>query len=451
MRGKTVLWLGNLLLILMVTLNGHYAYDLTPLWLGIVLLGAYSSFLAVAGGRRSDRNTTGENLHSNLPAEQPFVTLLVPAKNEARVVARAMRELADLEYATSEGPQFEVIAVDDGSEDDTYGELVRLAERIPNLRAVRRDRGALPGKSAVLNDALPLARGAVIGVFDADARVAPDFLWRTLPLLLQEGVGAVQAQKRISNARPLGLLSGLPLRQALRWVFHLPLLQDIEMLMDTACQTARSKGRGAVDLRGNGLLVKRSVLLSVGGWNNETLTDDLDLATRLQVAGSRVVFAPEATVGEEGVRTWPALFHQRRRWVEGSIRRYLDYGGDLVRADIPLASKADALIFVAEFALPMWLFFSLAVWLVSQAFGLYYDPVVSYAIAFGHLAITLPFILTVTWRHVTRHPLLYPLVVLALSVYLLHWLPVIIWTVLRLVVLRPQRRWAKTEHVGGAT
>ncbi|MDA8218986.1 MAG: hypothetical protein M0Z94_15380, partial [Dehalococcoidales bacterium] len=98
-----------------------------------------------------------------------------------------------------------------------------------------------------------------------------------------------------------------------------------------------------------------------------------------------------------------------------------------------------------------WLFFSLAVWLVSQAFGLYYDPVVSYAIAFGHLAITLPFILTVTWRHVTRHPLLYPLVVLALSVYLLHWLPVIIWTVLRLVVLRPQRRWAKTEHVGGAT
>ncbi|MHB1416481.1 MAG: glycosyltransferase family 2 protein, partial [Chloroflexota bacterium] len=402
MRGKTVLWLGNLLLILMATLNGHYAYNLTPLLFGIVLLGAYSSFLAVTGGRRPGLSAADESPQPDLPAEQPFVTLLVPAKNEARVIAPTMRELAGLDYVTSEGPQFEIIAIDDGSEDDTYGELVRLAEQIPNLRAVRRERGALPGKSAVLNYGLPLARGDVIGVFDADARVASDFLWRALPPLLQEGVGAVQAQKRISNARPLGSLSGFPLRQALRWVFHLPLLQDIEMLMDTACQTARSKGHGAVDLRGNGLLVKRSALLSVGGWNNETLTDDLDLATRLQVAGWRVVFAPEATVGEEGVRSWPALFRQRRRWVEGCIRRYLDYGGDLVRADIPLALKADALVFVAEFALPMWLFFSVVVWLVSRSAGLYYDPVVSYAIAFGHLAITLPFIITVTWRHVTR-------------------------------------------------
>jgi len=449
MRGKAVLWLGNLILIGFVTLNAHYALGLGPLAVGLAVLIAYSSYLAVRGTRRRSFIAPDEAQVGDLPPSfHPFVSLLVPAKNEARVIAATIESLSNLNYAGPNGRQFEIIAVDDGSTDDTFAVLKRLQQSMPELVVLRRVANAMPGKAAALNDALPLARGEVMGVFDADARVAPSFLRRALPRLVPREVGALQAQKRVSNA---GRFSDVPLMrpaELLRRSFFLPLLQDIEMLIDTACQIARSQARGAVDLRGNGLLVKREALLAVGGWNNETLTDDLDLSTRLHAAGWLIAFCPEAVVWEEGVLTWRALFRQRRRWIEGHIRRYLDHADRLVRADIPATLKADALAFVAEFALPMWLFFGLTFWLLSAVAGIAYDPIVCCAIALGNVAMTLPFILTVTWCHVSRSPRVYPFVVLAVSVYLLHWLPVIIWTVLRLVLLRPQRAWAKTEHVG---
>jgi hypothetical protein len=96
----------------------------------------------------------------------------------------------------------------------------------------------------------------------------------------------------------------------------------------------------------------------------------------------------------------------------------------------------------------MWLFFGISLWLLARLAGIAYDPAVCIAIALGNVAVTLPFLLSVTWRHLTRNPLLVPLVILAVGVYLLHWLPVIVWTTLRLVALRPQRSWAKTEHLG---
>jgi 1,2-diacylglycerol 3-beta-glucosyltransferase len=451
LNGKTVLWLGNLLLIAFVTVNGLFAVTVKPLMVGLAILGVYSAYLALSAARRRTFIAPAEVAVPHLAIDRrPFISLLVPAKNEEKVIADTIASLLALDYAGPEGPHFEIIAIDDASTDGTFAVLQRIAMEEPRLQVLQRSRLAIQGKSAALNDAFPLTKGEVVAVFDADARVAPDFLLRCLPRLLAPEMGAVQAQKRMSNAKPFPLTAPGSARDLVRRSFFLPLLQDVEMLMDTACQISRGGGRGAVELRGNGMLVKREALHLVDGWNNDTLTDDLDLGTRLHAAGWQIDFCPEAVVWEQGVLSWRALYSQRRRWVEGGIRRYLDYGAKLIKADLPLTIKADALIFVAEFALPMWLFFGALVWSLAAAAGLPYDPYVSLAIACGNVAVTLPFVLVVAWRHVTRHPIVYPFVVLAVAIYLLHWLPVIIWTVLRLVALRPQSRWSKTEHLSEA-
>jgi 1,2-diacylglycerol 3-beta-glucosyltransferase len=293
-----------------------------------------------------------------------------------------------------------------------------------------------------------LTNGDVIAVFDADARVRPDFLDCAMAYLRVSGVGAVQGQKRMSNVLKSSERRRLSLRDVVRRSFFLPLLQDVEMLMDAAYQAARGHGRGAVDLRGNGMLVWRGALQAVGGWNDDTLTDDLDLSTRLHAAGWQVAFCPKAVVWEEGVLSWRALFRQRARWVEGFIRRYLDHGEALLRAPVPAMMKIDAFLFGTEIILPMLMFFGLLTYLTCLALGLPYDPVITVAVALGNAAVTLPFILIVVWQRVTREPLRYALLVCSMSVYLLHWLPVIVGTVLRLAALRPQTGWAKTEHVG---
>ncbi len=101
--------------------------------------------------------------------------------------------------------------------------------------------------------------------------------------------------------------------------------QSSEYALDTYFQVSRDLIGGAVELRGNGQLAKRQALVDVGGWNTRSITDDLDLSMRLLVNNWDIRFSPEAKVVEEAVTTWSGLIKQRKRWAEGSIRRYLDY------------------------------------------------------------------------------------------------------------------------------
>ena len=122
--------------------------------------------------------------------------------------------------------------------------------------------------------------------------------------------------------------------------------------MDMASQCGRWATDGTAELRGNGMFVRREILDAIGGWNPRALTEDLDLSTRLSAAGHHVALAPEATVSEEAVESLAALWHQRMRWAEGSLRRLLEHGPGLLTGSQPLARKADFLAFAAEFVLP---------------------------------------------------------------------------------------------------
>lgn len=301
----------------------------------IAISMVYVAFLAFRGYRamrdaRAVPAAAGEEL--------PWVTLLVAARNEAPVIGATVTALAGQDYGGGR-PRFDVLVVDDGSSDGT-GDLARAAASATALvRVVRKDPDDGPRtKAAALAFAHAEVRGEVIGVVDADARVAPDFVTRVMAAWRAEpDAAAIQAQRR-SHKLGHGWLAAA---------------QDEEGLMDMASQCGRHATDGTAELRGNGMFVRRGALEAVGGWNPGALTEDLELSTRLAAAGERIALAPLAEVGEEAVVTWVALWRQRLRWAEGSLRRLLELGpGLLAAADVPLARKLDFLVFTTEFLIP---------------------------------------------------------------------------------------------------
>jgi len=296
----------------------------------------YVAYLALRGYqsmRDARRATVSE-------APRPWVTLMVAARNEAPVIAATLGALVRLDYSSDGDPRFDVLVVDDGSSDET-GELARAvaADHPDRLRVVRRQPDDGPRmKGAALTFAQDDARGEVIGVVDADAGVSTAFLTQVMDAwALEPAAAAIQAQRRAHNRRDGWFAAA----------------QDEELLMDMASQCGRHATDGTAELRGNGMFVRRDALERVGGWEATALTEDLELSTRLVTAGERIALAPAAEVAEEAVMTLPALWRQRLRWAEGSIRRLIELGPALLRADrVSLSRKLDFLAFTAEFLIP---------------------------------------------------------------------------------------------------
>jgi 1,2-diacylglycerol 3-beta-glucosyltransferase len=147
-------------------------------------------------------------------------------------------------------------------------------------------------------------------VLDADARIGPTFL-STLAHYVTAGARAATARRRILDAESSWLAGA----------------QGDEQTVDGELQRGRWALGNLSEFRGNGIVVARDLLVEVGGWRAEALTEDLDLSSRIAAAhGTGVAWAIDAEVWEEPVRDWVSLWRQRTRWAEGAIRRLLDHG-----------------------------------------------------------------------------------------------------------------------------
>jgi 1,2-diacylglycerol 3-beta-glucosyltransferase len=335
--------LGALILLSWVVLFVLQKYTAIPspifILLGVMVF--YSVLIQVAQyhQKRKKRKLIKKGLYDKIEAERkeykPFVSILIPAHNEEFVIKDTIENILAINYN-----DYEVIVIDDRSTDGTAKVLENLSGQYNNLKCHIRAKDAFPGKSAVLNEVIPMTQGDVICVFDADARVNPDFLEKIIPYLSDPEVGAAQARKIIIN-EDLNFLTRC---------------QNNEYALDTHFQLGRDCIKGAVELRGNGQLIKKEALKAIGGWNNYTITDDLDISTRLHLKGWDIRLCPDVAVYEEGVAEFFPLLRQRRRWVEGSIRRYLDYFLDLLTSrDISLRANIDMIAYIIEFILPVWL------------------------------------------------------------------------------------------------
>lgn len=358
---------------------------------------------------------------------KPFITIMIPAHNEGIVIKNTVENITTVDY-----DNYELILIDDRSEDNTAEVIKQIAEERPNIKYLIREKDAFPGKSAVLNDALKMAKGEAILVFDADARIKPDFIKNLLPKLEPEDVGAVQARKVISNRNDNFLTR----------------CQDNEMALDTHFQIGRDAVKGAVELRGNGELIKRKALEDIGGWNNYTITDDLDMSTRMQIKGWDIRFCPEVSVYEEGVMEIVPLIRQRRRWIEGSIRRYLEnFWAVLFSKDMSLRVSLDMTAYICEFILPFWFFSEIG----FQIFRYikYDENQVLSSLALSVLIFF--FFWTGLLYSLRKYNHLKPMENLRQSfetcVYLLVlWFPIVTFIVFKIIFTKKTMDWGKTQH-----
>lgn len=405
---------------------------------GIVLVMITHTVWMLAAQRREARMCRdGRSQMSGTTSDTewlPSVDILIPAKNEARVIEKTVRNFFKLDY-----PDYTVCVIDDASDDSMPQVLDRLCKEFPALKCVRRPAGSVPGKSAGLNDALPMCRSEVIAVFDADAYVEPDFLRKILPVLQPEQVGAVQAQKRIYRHQ----------------TSLLPECQASEYALDTYFQVGRDLIGGAVELRGNGELMKRSALIDVGGWNNKAITDDLDLTMRLLLAKWNVKFSPDTVVWEEAVTTLQGLIRQRRRWAEGSIRRYLDYIFPLNSLHrLSIVEKIDILAFLSEFAVPGLMLLEILSEIFRTLAG---EPDCAHPGFLLFVALLTSFISAVNLFIAIRlyrpeKPLFDALGhtgVVNAYIYA-HWVPCVLVSFVNIMFKQEASKWHRTEHLGGS-
>jgi cellulose synthase/poly-beta-1,6-N-acetylglucosamine synthase-like glycosyltransferase len=262
------------------------------------------------------------------PRAWPSVTVQLPVYNERYVVGRLIDAVASLDYPRA---ALEIQVLDD-STDDTQ-EIV--AARVGALRKEGVDihhvrRGERRGfKAGALAEGLARARGEFIAVFDADFVPLRDYLRRTIPYFSAPGVGVVQARWGHLN-RDYSLLTRA---QAI--------LLDGHFVIEHG---ARYRSGRFFNFNGTAGVWRRACIEDAGGWQCDTLTEDLDLSYRAQMRGWRFVFVPEIVAPAELPVEMNAFKSQQGRWAAGAIQTGRKILPALLRSSLPWRVKLEGTI-----------------------------------------------------------------------------------------------------------
>jgi cellulose synthase/poly-beta-1,6-N-acetylglucosamine synthase-like glycosyltransferase len=266
----------------------------------------------------------------------PAVSVLVACKNEESVVDALATRLLDLDYPRD---RIELCVIDDGSTDATPDVLAARAARDSRLRVVTRPPNAGGGKSGALNAALGVATGEIIVVFDADHRPRRDTVRRLVRHFADPQVAAAQGRCVIRNGDD-------------------SLLARLIAIDYLAGYLVNEYGRQSLfrlpAYGGANCAVRTSRLRELGGWNENSVTEDTDLTLRLLLSGDRVCYDVTAVDEEEAVVTLRRYWRQRYRWARGHQQCWREYRGAVWRSRrLSLAEKVETTMFLLVFHLPV--------------------------------------------------------------------------------------------------
>jgi cellulose synthase/poly-beta-1,6-N-acetylglucosamine synthase-like glycosyltransferase len=260
------------------------------------------------------------------PEEFPLVTVQLPLYNERFVAERLLDAVARLHWPAE---RLEIQVLDD-SDDETCSLVDERADwwrqHGVSITVVRRA-GRDGYKAGALANGLVSAQGEFIAVFDADFIPPPDFLQATLPWLRDPEVGMVQTRWSFCNADH-SWFTGI---QSLLLGPHFSIEHRV-----------RHQQGLFFNFNGTAGVWRRSAIESAGGWQSDTVTEDLDLSYRAQLAGWRFVYREECQVPSELPVTMAALRSQQQRWAKGSIQTARKILPTLLQQRLPLAVKIEA-------------------------------------------------------------------------------------------------------------
>jgi cellulose synthase/poly-beta-1,6-N-acetylglucosamine synthase-like glycosyltransferase len=259
-------------------------------------------------------------------AALPRVTIQLPIYNEMYVADRLIDRVCEIEYPRE---LLEIQVLDDST--DETREIAELAVRRHAARGFdiqyvhRVDRRGY--KAGALAAGLKKAKADFIAIFDADFIPPKDFLVRTLPHFAESNVGMVQARWGHIN-QDYSLLTKI---QAI--------LLDGHFVLEHG---GRNRAGCFFNFNGTAGVWRRQTIDAAGGWQHDTLTEDLDLSYRAQLLGWKFVFLPELVSPAEVPVEMNSFKSQQHRWAKGSIQTCMKLLPQILRSNQPLHVKAEA-------------------------------------------------------------------------------------------------------------
>ncbi len=258
--------------------------------------------------------------------EYPLVTVQLPVFNERYVIERLIDAVCKLDYPLD---KLEIQVLDDSNDEtvDIIADKVQsFQERGINIQHVRRPE-RVGFKAGALQYGMGIASGEFLAIFDADFIPHPDFLLRTLPKFTHEKVGMVQTKWSHLNKD----FSALTKIQAFWLDAHF-----------TVEQKGREQAGSFINFNGTAGVWRKECIQDAGGWQHDTLTEDLDLSYRAQLKGWNFCYREEIESPAELPIIIPAIKSQQYRWNKGAAETARKTLGKVLRSSIGWKHKARA-------------------------------------------------------------------------------------------------------------
>ena len=264
----------------------------------------YNGSIIYASLRNRRRNNVTNRVDC---VETPKISIIVPTKDEEVVIGRCLNSLLELDYPSE---KMEVIVVDGNSSDNTFEISSEFSTKFPGGFKVIKEQAA-KGKPAALNLALPYLTGEIVAVFDADSVPEKDALKKAASCFADKNISAVQGRTTSLNEKK-NVLTRVASMEERAWF--------------QALISGRETLKLFVPLNGTCQFIRRNVLEELGGWDENSLTEDVELALRLVEKHQQIKYAEDVCCGQETPNGFRDLIKQRVRWYRGYMETAMKYG-----------------------------------------------------------------------------------------------------------------------------
>lgn len=240
---------------------------------------------------------------------KPFFSAIVPAYNEEKSIGMTLQSLVNLDYPAE---QMEIIVVNDGSTDQTQKIVEQFIQEhsSPQIILLNQQNG---GKAKAMNHGLTIAKGEFFACLDADSFVSSNALQVMLPLFDEGGEESAKVAAvcpLIKVKKPQSILEKVQWYEYIINMFYRFLNAKLNCLHVTP---------------GPFSVYRTQIIRNIGGFDEQTITEDLEIAVRLQKYHYKILHTFDAIVETVAPATWKALFRQRVRWYKGATDNTIQY------------------------------------------------------------------------------------------------------------------------------
>lgn len=367
----------------------------------------------------------------------PFVSIMVPAHNEGKVIRQTVESLLALEYPHD---RYEIIVINDNSSDNSHEVLASVQAKHPHRRLIVMNTDAVTGgkgKSNALNLGFAQSKGELIAIYDADNTPEKTALRYLVSEIVNDAsLGAVIGKFRTRN-RDASLLT--------RFI-------NIETLsFQWMAQAGRWKLFKLCTIPGTNFIMRRHIIEQIGGWDVKAIAEDTEISFRIYMMGYRIKFQPKSVTWEQEPQTVKVWFKQRTRWAKGNIYVIVK-NAPLLFDRSAKTVRFDILYFLSIYFLLLTSLIMSDALLILHALGYVHTTIAGFSTFLWVLAIVLFVMGTYISLVTEKGEMLFSNLLIILLMYVSYcqmWMAVAaygFYAYVKDVVLKREVKWYKTER-----